>query len=119
MILHPDGRVEGTPEEVAAYKRAVSENATTQLVTEGRIRQPDIPFPQANVDIRAKQQQAWSGINASTKEMVDELSRRTGVKHVPVLQQENLRLQISNEKTLFVKWFDDLADWDYILIERD
>lgn len=74
MILHPDGTIEGTPEEVAAYKRTVSENATTQLVTEGRIRQPDIPFPQANVDIRAKQQQGCFVNEGSTerKELTEE-----------------------------------------------
>lgn len=41
MKLHTDGTIEGTPEEVAAYKRELY----PVLVTEGRIKPPDYPLP--------------------------------------------------------------------------
>ncbi|WP_158442568.1 hypothetical protein [Paenibacillus sabinae] len=33
MILHPDGRVEGTPEEIVAYKRIISTQNAPNVVS--------------------------------------------------------------------------------------
>lgn len=128
MILHPDGRVEGTPEEVAAYKREMHPKI---MLTEPKYER-EVQYTAAKLE-EIKQQTENTSVNTpkelteeqvsslSTYRLVDELSRRTGVKHIAVLHDDELKLQVANEKRLSVRQRDaeEFADWKYILIERD
>lgn len=144
MILHPDGRVEGTPEEVAAYKRAYADGVEAKLVTEGRIKPTEHNYQILEREARPDYAQQQSDItndwrtyssvqngmqrqvelteeqvsSLSTHRLFEELSNRTGVNHIPVNGDDVLKLQIANEAKLSVNQREDLFGSKYILIER-
>lgn len=121
MKLHTDGTIEGTPEEVAAYKREMY----PVLVTEGRIKPPDFPLPGVNVRPSEVTHAASQSTIANETlarytptQLASELGRRAGVKDLRAFRNTNVAVTIKGDECTDYITADETKDFQYILIER-
>lgn len=138
MILHPDGTIEGTPEEVAAYEREFDLKAklsyqadlvrhALQKAEPGSMIPADkhgIPIlddaTSTSVDIRDGGEclRLSRFAHILTAELIAALNGRTGVKHVKAHKGKGVAITIEGEMCADFITADETKDFQYILIER-